>query len=143
MIKKFTSLMALLTMFAVSVSPALASEADLVVPNIKQACGFGHDLLLIGLGISVIGLIFGLVEFLKIKKLDVHKAMDEVGNTIFETCKTYLIQQGFNRFMYRILLRVPSKNGHRRSVNNPCMVSNRDIRFICCCMVWYKNEHFS
>ena len=35
MIKKFTSLMALLFMMAVGVSPALASEADLVVPSIK------------------------------------------------------------------------------------------------------------
>ena len=104
MIKKFTSLMALLTMFAVGVSPALASEADLVVPNIKQVCSYGHDLLLIGLGISVIGLIFGLVEFLKIKKLDVHKAMDEVGNTIFETCKTYLIQQGKFLFVLEVLI---------------------------------------
>lgn len=104
MIKKFTSLMALLTMFAIGVSPALASEADLVVPNIKQVCSCGHDLLLIGLGISVIGLIFGLVEFLKIKKLDVHKAMDEVGNTIFETCKTYLIQQGKFLFVLEVLI---------------------------------------
>ncbi len=73
MIKKFTSLMALFTMFAIGISPALASEADLVVPSIKGgagcACASGYNLLLIGLGISVIGLIFGLVEFLKIKKI--------------------------------------------------------------------------
>ena len=59
---------------------------------------------MIGLGISVIGLIFGWIEFLKIKKLDVHKAMDEVGNTIFETCKTYLIQQGKFLFVLEILI---------------------------------------
>ena len=94
MIKKFTSLMALFTMFAIGISPAFASEADLVVPSIKTISPDSYTLLLIGLGISVIGLIFGLIEFLKIKKLDVHQAMDSVGNTIFETCKTYLIQQG-------------------------------------------------
>ena len=91
MIKKFTSLMALLFMMAVGVSPALASEADLVVPSIKTINPHSYMLLLVGLGISVIGLVFGLVEFLKIRKLDVHKAMDSVGNTIFETCKTYLV----------------------------------------------------
>ena len=94
MIKKFTSLMALITMIAIGISPAFASEADLVVPSIKTISPDSYTLLLIGLGISVIGLIFGLIEFLKIKKLDVHQAMDSVGNTIFETCKTYLIQQG-------------------------------------------------
>lgn len=104
MIKKFTSLMALLFMIAVGVSPALASEADLVVPSIKTINPHSYMLLLIGLGISVIGLVFGLVEFLKIRKLDVHKAMDSVGNTIFETCKTYLVQQGKFLFVLEVLI---------------------------------------
>lgn len=107
MIKKFTSPMALLAIFAVMIfglSPAFASEADLVVPSIKCISPSSYTLLLIGLGISVIGLIFGLVEFLKIKKLDVHKAMDEVGNTIFETCKTYLVQQGKFLLVLEVLI---------------------------------------
>ena len=87
-------LSAVFTMMLIGVAPAFASEADLVVPSIKSVYPFGYKLLLIGIVISVIGLIFGLIEFLKIKKIDVHKAMAEVGNTIFETCKTYLIQQG-------------------------------------------------
>ena len=104
MIKKFTSLMALLFMMAVGVSPALASEAYLVVPSIKTINPHSYMLLLVGLGISVIGLVFGLVEFLKIRKLDVHKAMDSVGNTIFETCKTYLVQQGKFLFVLEVLI---------------------------------------
>lgn len=96
--------MALLFMMAVGVSPALASEADLVVPSIKTINPHSYMLLLIGLGISVIGLVFGLVEFLKIRKLDVHKAMDSVGNTIFETCKTYLVQQGKFLFVLEVLI---------------------------------------
>lgn len=107
MIKKFTSPMTLLALFAVmilGISPALASEADLVVPSIKCISPSSYTLLLIGLGISIIGLIFGLVEFLKIKKLDVHKVMDEVGNTIFETCKTYLIQQGKFLLVLEVLI---------------------------------------
>ncbi len=104
MIKKFTSLMALLFMLAVGVSPALASEADLVVPSIRTINPHSYMLLLIGLGISVVGLIFGLIEFLKIRKLDVHKSMDSVGNTIFETCKTYLVQQGKFLLVLEVLI---------------------------------------
>ncbi len=73
--------------------PSFASEASLVVPDI-HAHAQSFNLLLIGLAVSVVGVIFGFVEFLKVKKLDVHSAMANVGNTIFETCKTYLVQQG-------------------------------------------------
>ena len=107
MIKKFNSPMALLAMFAVmflGISPALASEADLVVPSIRQISPSSYTLLVIGICISVIGLIFGLIEFLKIRKLDVHKAMDDVGNTIFETCKTYLVQQGKFLLVLEVLI---------------------------------------
>lgn len=92
MLKKFTSLMAAL--FAVGISPALASEADLVVPNIKDLSSNGYTLLLAGIGVAVLGLLFGLWMFARVKKYPVHQAMASVGNTIFETCKTYLIQQG-------------------------------------------------
>ena len=107
MFKKFTSPMALFAIFAVmllGISPVLASEADLVVPSIHSISPCSYKLLLVGLGISVIGLIFGLIEFLKIKKLEVHKAMDDVGNTIFETCKTYLVQQGKFLVVLEILI---------------------------------------
>ena len=107
MIKKFFSpkaLMALLTSLFVGISPALASEADLVVPNIKDASPVSYNLLLIGIVISVVGLIFGFIEFFRIKKMDVHSAMAEVGNTIFETCKTYLVQQGKFLFVLEILI---------------------------------------
>jgi K(+)-stimulated pyrophosphate-energized sodium pump len=76
------------------VTQSFASEADLLVPSIKTISPESYTLLLVGLGISVIGLCFGLWKFLEVKKLDVHSAMASVGNTIFETCKTYLVQQG-------------------------------------------------
>ena len=91
MIKKF---MALMTLFITSVAPAFASEADLVVPSIKTISPNSYTLLLVGLCISFLGLIFGLWKFSEVKKLEVHSAMAAVGNTIFETCKTYLVQQG-------------------------------------------------
>ena len=107
MIKKLTSPKALMALFAtllMGVSPALASEADLVVPSIKDASPVSFNLLLIGIAISVVGLIFGFIEFFRIKKLDVHASMAEVGNTIFETCKTYLIQQGKFLFVLEVLI---------------------------------------
>ena len=91
MIKK---LFALFSAFAFGCLPSMASEADLIVPDISKISPDSYTLLLIGLGISVVGLLFGLWKFLEIKKVDVHTAMANVGNTIFETCKTYLIQQG-------------------------------------------------
>lgn len=107
MIKKLTapkSLFAFLATLLLGVSPAFAGEADLVVPSIKDISLDSYNLLLIGMVISVIGLIFGFIEFLRIKKLDVHKAMAEVGNTIFETCKTYLIQQGKFLLVLEVLI---------------------------------------
>jgi len=74
--------------------PSFASEASLVVPNIKAHSLSSFHLLLVGMAVSVIGVIFGFIEFLKVKNLDVHTSMASVGNIIFETCKTYLIQQG-------------------------------------------------
>ena len=86
----------MLSIFALLMAslPTLASEADLVVPNIKSTSIDSYNLLLIGLAVSVVGVLFGFVEFLKVKKISVHDAMAQVGNTIFETCKTYLVQQG-------------------------------------------------
>lgn len=92
--KNFASKVCTAFMLALLCSPAFASEADLVVPNIKSVNPDFFSYLLIGICISVAGLIFGFIEFSRIKKLDVHSKMAEVGNTIFETCKTYLIQQG-------------------------------------------------
>lgn len=87
------SLFAALTAMILT-APAFAGEASLVVPNIKAENPFSYNLLVVGLIVSVIGVIFGLIEFLKVKKVEVHEAMNAVGNTIFETCKTYLVQQG-------------------------------------------------
>jgi len=71
--------------------PLFASEADLKVPAIT---GDSFTLLLVGLGICVLGLVFGLVQFLQVKGYKVHESMRAVGEKIFGTCKAYLIQQG-------------------------------------------------
>ena len=92
--KKFSLPAMLVALLTAGISPVMASEADLVVPSIKTVSQTDYNLLLAGIGVAVAGLIFGLIMFMGIKKLDVHKAMAATGNTIFETCKTYLIQQG-------------------------------------------------
>ena len=85
-----TSCMALFAMLFVS-APAFASEADLVVPKIT---GDNYNYLIAGIVVSALGLLWGLKAFCDIKKIDAHDCMKEIGNVIFETCKTYLIQQG-------------------------------------------------
>ncbi|MFA6241674.1 MAG: sodium-translocating pyrophosphatase, partial [Candidatus Hydrogenedentales bacterium] len=77
---------------------ASASEADLVMPDLASVTfmGFinGHTLLLFGLLICIGGVAFGLVQFVKIRNLQVHKSMLEISELIYETCKTYLLTQG-------------------------------------------------
>ena len=107
MIKKLLSPKTVAMLFAallLGISPTLAGEADLVVPNIQQISTESFNLLLIGMVISVVGCIFGFIEFLRIKKMQVHTAMAEIGNTIFETCKTYLVQQGKFLLVLEVLI---------------------------------------
>lgn len=84
-----TLLMLLVSM--VFATPSFASEADLVVPALS---GWNYNLLIAGMGISALGLVIALIDFVSVKKIKAHKSMLEVGNLIFETCKTYLVQQG-------------------------------------------------
>ena len=70
-------------------------EANLKLPSLNEQVGnvSGTTLLWIGLVICLFGLGFGLVTYSKLQKLPVHKAMHEVSELIYETCKTYLRQQ--------------------------------------------------
>ena len=54
----------------------------------------GRMLLMIGLGISALGILFGLVILDQLKNLPVHRSMREMSELIYETCKTYLVTQG-------------------------------------------------
>ncbi|MBI9069592.1 MAG: sodium-translocating pyrophosphatase [Salinivirgaceae bacterium] len=67
-----------------------ASEADLAIPEgIKD-----EWMLYLGFLITLAGFAFGLFQFLKVKKIRAHQSMLDVANVIYETGKTYLIQQG-------------------------------------------------
>ena len=67
--KTLFSIFSALLVFLGGTIPAFASEADLIVPNIKTTSIDSYNLLIIGLIVSVIGVIFGFIEFLRIKKL--------------------------------------------------------------------------
>ena len=76
---------------------ANASEAELVIPDLAKQSFLGmsgHTLLLYGLVVCFLGIGFSLVQFSQIRNLPVHKSMLEISELIYETCKTYLIQQG-------------------------------------------------
>lgn len=81
-----------------SAATSFASEAELVVPDLNQVFFLGgvsgHNLLLWGILICVLGGLFGLWQSARINKLPVHKAMLEISDIIYETCKTYLMTQG-------------------------------------------------
>src|SRR4051812_29037747 len=75
----------------------MMSEADLILPDLGSVHFLGmsgRTLLAFGIGVCVLGLIFGLVAFQSLKKLPVHRSMREVSELIYETCKTYLLTQG-------------------------------------------------
>ena len=82
-------------------APAMAGEADIKLPDLTQVTFDvfgttvgGLHLMYAGLVVCFIGLIFGLIQYHQIKNLPVHQCMGDVSETIWETCKTYLIQQG-------------------------------------------------
>ncbi|HVT15814.1 MAG TPA: sodium-translocating pyrophosphatase [Thermoanaerobaculia bacterium] len=82
---------------ALRASPAAASEADLKLPDLASVSFLGvngHDLLVYGLLVCLAGMLFGLVTYVQLKNLPVHRSMRDVSELIFETCKTYLINQG-------------------------------------------------
>jgi len=74
------------------------SEANLKLPDLGQVTFLGgikgSTLLMFGLGVSALGLIFGLIIFNRLKNMAVHSSMREVSELIYETCKTYLATQG-------------------------------------------------
>src|ERR671936_687622 len=72
-------------------------EAALVLPDLNQATFFGiggRALLLWGLLVCALGFVFGLATYVQLRNMPVHRAMREISELIYETCKTYLLGQG-------------------------------------------------
>ena len=93
-----TAAAALLVMLAL-MQGAYASEIDLKVPSLDVGYNIwgyaitGSQILMYGIGICVLGMVFGFYEFVRIKKMPAHESMLKISNLIYETCKTYMKQQ--------------------------------------------------
>ena len=100
----FRRIFSFVLLAAVLCAPLLAQpneqggEANLVLPDLNSATFLGgiggRTLLMGGLLISVLGFIFGLAIFVRLRNMPVHNSMREVSELIYETCKTYLLTQG-------------------------------------------------
>ena len=78
---------------------AFAGDADINLPGLSgvsfcQGAVGGHAILFMGLVICAVGAAFGLLQYKQTRALPVHKSMGDVSHIIWETCKTYLFQQG-------------------------------------------------
>jgi K(+)-stimulated pyrophosphate-energized sodium pump len=102
--KKISAVAALLCISTVAAlaqpsAEAAGGEASLKLPDLSQVSFLngainGHNLLLIGILFCLFGLGFGMVIYMRLKNLPVHRAMREISELIYETCKTYLLTQG-------------------------------------------------
>ncbi|HQZ38708.1 MAG TPA: sodium-translocating pyrophosphatase [Vicinamibacterales bacterium] len=80
-----------------SAGHAPGGEINIQLPDLNQGDFLGltgHQILLSGLLVCVLGLAFGAWTYVGVKNLPVHRSMAEVSDLIYETCKAYLIQQG-------------------------------------------------
>lgn len=72
-------------------SMIFASEANLKIPTLSEE---QNNLLMMGIVVCLLGLGFGVYQFIKVRNLKAHKSMLDVAQIIFETAKIYLLQQG-------------------------------------------------
>jgi K(+)-stimulated pyrophosphate-energized sodium pump len=88
-------------MVLLGAAPVFAGEADIVLPDLSHVSFTvfgsilnGIHIMYFGLLICVLGLVFGLVQSNQTKNLPAHSSMLNVSDIIWETCKSYLAQQG-------------------------------------------------
>ena len=67
-----------------------AGEESLKIPTLTD---HQQSILIYGIAVCLLGMLFGIFQYTKVVKLKAHKSMLEIAQIIFETCKTYLIQQ--------------------------------------------------
>src|SRR5579862_9399870 len=94
----FLTILFLLTGSSALFAQEPGGEAGLKLPDLSQATFMGgtngRTLLMVGLLVSALGLVFGLISYTKLRNLPVHASMLEISELIYETCKTYLLTQG-------------------------------------------------
>ena len=93
----FTIVVVLLSMASV----AFAGEADIKLPDLTTVVFTvsgttlnGITIMNLGLLICAVGVGFGWMQYIQTKNLPAHKSMLDVSDIIWETCKSYLAQQG-------------------------------------------------
>jgi K(+)-stimulated pyrophosphate-energized sodium pump len=103
LLKTSFALASLLTVTAASAlaqpAESAGGEAALKLPDLSSVSFLngaidGHRLLTIGILFCIFGLAFGMVIYMRLKNLPVHRSMREISELIYETCKTYLVTQG-------------------------------------------------
>ncbi len=90
---------------------ARASEADIRIPDLRAVSFFdgrlsGMNILMLGLVVCFLGTIYGWLQYVQTRNLPVHSTMAAVSSIIWETCKTYLFQQGKFLAMLWLLIAV-------------------------------------
>jgi K(+)-stimulated pyrophosphate-energized sodium pump len=97
--KKLKCLLILVALWS-STAALHASDAGINIPSLNgltfNGVGgvSGTALMYFGLVVCAIGVVFGLVQYKQTRALPVHDSMARVSEMIWETCKTYLAQQG-------------------------------------------------
>src|SRR5436189_2587629 len=97
--KTLTPAFAVLSLASAAFAQAgqVSGEANLKLPDLSSVTFLGmdgHKLLSIGILFCLLGLIFGLVIYSRLKNLPVHRSMRDISELIYGTCKTYLVTQG-------------------------------------------------
>ncbi len=108
---RFLALLLLLAAPLLAPTPVSAGEADLKLPDMRLAkfkiAGNevnGYNLLLAGSAVILGTLGMSLYLRYQIGQLPAHKSMLDVAEIIFQTCKTYLLQQGKFLLMLFVLI---------------------------------------
>jgi K(+)-stimulated pyrophosphate-energized sodium pump len=90
---------ALVSLTGLGATNAFAGDADIQLPSLQDTAFLGgslsgHAILFFGLAVCIAGAVFGIFQYRQTRALQVHKSMADVSHIIWETCKTYLFQQG-------------------------------------------------
>ncbi|MEN6617393.1 MAG: sodium-translocating pyrophosphatase, partial [Syntrophorhabdus sp.] len=110
-IKKALSTASLLFMFMLIALPVFAGEADIILPdlstitfNLFGSAVSGLSIMYFGIIICLVGLVFAILQANQTKKMPAHQSMLDVSAIIWETCKSYLAQQGKFLFILWLLI---------------------------------------
>src|SRR5579883_2809962 len=110
LLPKLAAILGVLAALLLSAASAHASEADLAIPDLHEgtftSLGGISAWWLLFIGAWVICGTLGISLYLRtqIHRLPAHRSMLAVADTIYETCKTYLIQQGKFLLMLFVLI---------------------------------------